>query len=290
MYVISGHIFAVGKQNNIMQEKFFSYQQAKIFYRITGSGQPVVLLHGFGEDGEIWQNQIPVLAKQYTLIIPDLPGSGKSEIITDMSIEGMAECVHTIITAEKLNHPAVLGHSMGGYMVLALAEKYPQLIKAFGLLHSSAYADNEEKKAARRKSIEFIKANGAYEFFKTAIPGLFLLGQDGLTPVDPKTAKQMNVLIEAGKNFTPKALIAYYTAMINRPDRTTVLKTFEKPILFLMGQHDKAVPFEQTLAQSHLPQQSHIHILRNSAHMGMWEEAGETTVALLQFLKNISSN
>jgi pimeloyl-ACP methyl ester carboxylesterase len=279
----SGNNFAAGKTKT-MTEKYFTYNSSKIFYRVTGSGKPVVLIHGFGEDGNIWHNQIAALEKNYTLIIPDLPGSGQSELIADMSIEGMAECVKTIFGTENLNQPVILGHSMGGYITLALAEKYPQLVNTFGLIHSSAYADSEKKKETRRKAIEFIKATGAYEFLKTAIPGLFLLGQDGSRPSDPLTAAQMNHLIEAGKNFTPKALIAYYTAMINRPDRTAVLKTFTQPILFLMGLYDKAVPFEHSLAQSHLPQQSHIHILRNSAHMGMVEEAEETTAALLEFL------
>jgi pimeloyl-ACP methyl ester carboxylesterase len=262
-----------------MAEKNFTYQSSKIMYRITGSGRPVLLLHGFGEDGNIWQHQIDFLKEQYCLIIPDLPGSGKSEMIADMSIEGMGECIKAIIDQEKLDTVVLLGHSMGGYITLAIAEKYPQLLSAFGLVHSSAYADNEEKKAARQKSIEFIKANGAYEFLKTAIPGLFLPGHDGSKPSDPCT-----LLIEEGKNFTAEALVAYYTAMINRPDRTEVLKSFPHPILFLMGEHDKAVPFAQSLQQSHLPQQSHLYILRQSAHMGMLEETEKTNNTLLAFL------
>lgn len=261
-----------------MQLKTFTYQSAKQFYRVTGNGKPVVLIHGFGEDGNIWQNQIPVLANQYTLIIPDLPGSGKSELIDDMSIEGMADCIKGLVASSlpDIRTPVVfLGHSMGGYITLALVEKYPLLVKAFGLVHSSAYADGEEKKEARRKSIEFIKTHGAYEFLKTAIPGLFL---------QPENNKACEDLVEAGKKITPEALIAYYTAMINRPDRTAVLKNYTHPILFLMGRHDKAVPFEQSLQQSHLPQQSHITILRNSAHMGMWEEMEQTSRALIDFL------
>jgi pimeloyl-ACP methyl ester carboxylesterase len=259
-----------------MKEHFFTCQQSKIFYRSTGNGNPVILIHGFGEDGNVWQNQIPVLEKQYTLIIPDLPGSGKSELMPDMSIEGMAECVKAICDEEKINTAAVLGHSMGGYITLALAEKHPQLINVFGLIHSSAYADSEEKKEARHKAIQFINANGAYEFLKTAIPGLFY---------KPENNNACEDLMEAGKNFTAEALIAYYTAMINRPDRTTILNTTTQPILFIMGQYDKAVPFDQSLAQSHLPQQSHIHILRNSAHMGMWEEAEKTSRVILGFLQ-----
>jgi pimeloyl-ACP methyl ester carboxylesterase len=175
----------------------------------------------------------------------------------------------------------MLGHSMGGYITLAFAEKYSASLTAFGLVHSSAFADSEEKKAARRKSIDFIKNNGAYEFLKTSIPGLFKgsdgsKGSDGLEPYDP--------LIEKGKNFTSDALIHYYQAMIARPDRTAVLKKFTGPILFIIGEHDNAVPFQQSLQQCYLPTVSHVHILRNSAHMGMLEESDNVNKILIDFL------
>jgi pimeloyl-ACP methyl ester carboxylesterase len=282
-----------------MQLKTLTYRSSKIFYRTIGKGRPVVLIHGFAEDGEIWNNQIEFLSAQralgagsggkndFTLIIPDLPGTGKSELIADMSIEGMADLIKEILTIELSKFPlqgaegVVIGHSMGGYITLAIAEKYPELISAFGLCHSSAFADNEEKKAARLKSIEFIKSNGAYEFLKTTIPGLFLLGQDGSKPSDSNAA----ILIEKGKQFTPEALIKYYQAMIARPDRIEVLKTFNGPVLFIIGEHDKAIPFEQSMQQCYLPPQSHVHILRNSAHMGMLEETDKVNAAMLQFLQ-----
>ena len=277
--------------------KNITYQSAKIFYRITGTGKPVVLLHGFGEDGEIWDNQINFLKDHCTLIIPDLPGSGKSELIADMSIEGMAEVIKEIMTIELQQfsmQAVVIGHSMGGYITLALAEKYPQLLQSLGLFHSSAFADSEEKKAARLKSIGFIQNNGAYEFLKTSLPGLFLRGQedrglDGSKPSDPYPpdpySADITALVEKGRSFTPEALIHYYQAMIARPDRTAVLKNFSHPILFIIGEHDKAIPFEQSMQQCYLPAQSHIHILRNSAHMGMLEETDKANKALLQFLQ-----
>lgn len=264
-----------------MKTAFFSYHASQIFYRISGNGKPVVLIHGFGEDGDIWQHQIPVLEKQYTVIIPDLPGSGKSEMIADMSIDGMGDCIKELVASlysGSLLPACLLGHSMGGYITLAVAEKYPQLIHAAGLVHSSAYADSEEKKAARSKSIEFIKEHGAFEFLKTAIPGLFK---------EPENNKACEALVAAGNNFSANALVAYYTAMINRPDRTEILKAATQPFLFIMGQYDKAVPFEHSLQQSSLPQQSHITILRNSAHMGMVEETAATNKALLDFLASV---
>jgi pimeloyl-ACP methyl ester carboxylesterase len=264
-----------------MTEKTIGYQSSKIFYRIIGKGNPMILLHGFGEDGDIWVNQMEALKNYYTLIIPDLPGSGRSELVADMSIEGMGEVIKEIIIKEMTaptDQVCVIGHSMGGYITLALAEKYPQLLNAIGLVHSSAYADDDAKKAGRLKSIEFIKANGSDEFLKTAIPGLF--GEIW----SPSHKEQINALVQKGKDFSAEALIKYYQAMIARPDRTAVFNNFSNPILFIIGEHDKAVPFEQSMKQTPLLNLAYIHILRKTAHMGMWEEAEKLNAALLNFL------
>src|SRR5688572_27951543 len=101
------------------------YQNKKIVYQSIGDGKPVILIHGFGEDATVWRNQIPFLQNKFRLIIPDLPGSGRSELIDDMSMEGMAEVFHEIIHAENIESCPVIGHSMGGYITLALLEEYP---------------------------------------------------------------------------------------------------------------------------------------------------------------------
>ncbi len=282
-----------------MELKSLTYQSSSISYRVTGKGKTVVLLHGFGEDGEIWNDQVQYLKNDFRVLVPDLPGSGRSEMISDMSIEGMAEVVKEMLNIELqkfplLEHPdhfgkgaeGVIGHSLGGYITLAFAEKYPDLLHAFGLVHSSAFADGEEKKSARLKSIEFIQNNGAYKFLKTSIPGLFRC-QDGSKPSDTYIAGLMNNLIEKGHQFTPEALIQYYKAMMARPDRTAVLKNFNGPVLFIIGKHDMAVPFPQSLQQCYLPAQSHVHILRNSAHMGMLEETGGVNIMLKHFLDHV---
>jgi pimeloyl-ACP methyl ester carboxylesterase len=266
-----------------LKSKTFTYQSSEIFYRTIGAGKPVVLIHGFAEDGEVWKNQIGFLKDHFYLIIPDLPGSGKSEMINDMSIEAMAELVKELISNEAQGSSpsgggwvGAVGHSMGGYISLALAEKYPDMLCSIALVHSSPFADSEEKKVNRLKSIEFVKKNGAYEFLKAVITDMFT--EDWAAA----NTEIVELQIEKSKDFTDEAIIAYYKAMINRPDRTHVLKSFPKPILFIIGEHDKAVPFEQSMQQCYLPNLSYIHILRNSAHMGMMEEADKVNNALLQ--------
>lgn len=262
--------------------KEIKYNNHSIFYRVIGSGKPVILIHGFGEDGTVWDNQTDYLKEKFRLIIPDLPGSGKSEMIDDMSIEGMAEVIHSIIHEENIDACPFIGHSMGGYITLALAEKYYNHISAFGLFHSTAYADSEEKKTARRKGIEFIYEHGAFEFLKTATPNLYSPGTKLHNP--QLVEKQISGL----SYFTSEALIAYYNAMIQRPDRTSVLKTSKIPILFIMGEYDNAVPLQDGLKQCHFAENSYIHILRNSGHMGMQEEAEETNKILTDFLSAVN--
>ena len=264
-----------------MQEKYISYDDRRIFYRITGSGKPVVLLHGFGEDGNIWNAQVDYLNKHYRLIVPDLPGSGRSDFINDPAtrLETYAIIVKQILRSENIQKPVMIGHSMGGYITLAFAEMYPEELLALGLFHSSAYKDDEAKIDVRKKAISFIKANGSEAFLKTSIPNLFF-DQENKEPVDS--------LISNGKNFIPEAMVQYYEAMIARPDRTMILRNFKSPVLFIMGAYDKAVPFTHGLEQSHMPGIADIHVLRNSAHMGMLEETTKSNSIIASFLANFT--
>lgn len=264
-----------------MEQKTISLNNRIISYKIAGMGHPVILLHGFGEDSNIWNEQITFLEKEYQVIAPDIPGSGASALTDDVSMEGIAEVVKQIADAEDIDSFILIGHSMGGYATLAFAEKYAGRLKGFGLFHSSAYGDNEEKKATRKKGIEFIKEHGANEFLQTVTPNLF--------SEKTKTEKPglVTSFINTLPDFSKTALIEYYEAMIQRPDRTDILSQTKLPVLFIMGEYDKAVPFEDSLKQSSMPQVSYIHILHNSGHMGMREETEKSNHALKDYLDEV---
>jgi len=259
-------------------EKTISYQNKKIVYHSYGAGKPVMLVHGFGEDGNIWKNQTEFLKEKFHIIVPDLPGSGQSEMIDDMSIEGMAEVLHSIIHEENIETCTLIGHSMGGYITLAFAKKYWNHLHAFGLVHSTAFADSEEKKSTRKKGIEFIKQHGAFEFLKTATPNLFSEEFKENQPVF------IGEFIKTLNNFSPTVLVKYYEAMMERPDRTVTLKNTNVPVLIIMGKYDNAVPLNDGLKQCHLPGKTYFHILKHSGHMGMLEESATTNCILERFL------
>jgi len=264
--------------------KNFNYKNSNISYEVLGEGQPVVLLHGFGETGSIWNKQDIVLKKQCRLIIPDLPGSGNSETLQgeNISIEDYAACVNALLNEENIETCIMLGHSMGGYITLAFAEKYPERLKAFGLVHSTAFADNEEKKATRKKGIQMVKEYGGYSFLKNTTPNLFA---DVFKKEHPE---EVNTLIENGQSFPDEALVQYYSAMMNRPDRTSVLSQSKVPVLFIIGTEDVAAPLNDLMQQVHLPEVSHFHIIEGVGHMSMLEAADQLNKFLLDFINECS--
>lgn len=258
-----------------------------LFYREYGSGLPVILLHGFAEDGTIWDHQAARLAADCRLIIPDLPGSGKSPalpgedsgtISAGISLEDLAGSVTALLDREGIEKCVLIGHSMGGYIALAFAEKYPERLMALGLFHSTAYSDSEEKRAGRQKNISFIRKNGAATFVRQSTPNLF---GDYTREHHPELISDT---VDRYSGFSPESLVSYTEAMINRPDRTAVLREFAGPVLFIIGREDIVIPMEHSLQQCHLPALSHVHIVEHAGHEAMLENPGRSNEILHSFI------
>ncbi|HEY6978547.1 MAG TPA: alpha/beta hydrolase [Chitinophagaceae bacterium] len=270
-----------------MQKKFH-YNNVNIFYRTEGEGMPVVLLHGIPLDGSVWDEQIDFLKDYCKLIVPDIPGSGKSTFEKQeeqaTTIEYYASCIYALLQHENVNTCLMLGHSMGGYITLAFAEKYLSLLKGFGLIHSTAFADNEERKQRRKKSIETIEQSGSSVFLKDFIPNLFGKKFKSDHP------EKIRTLIEKGNIFSKQALEDYFLAMMKRPDRTAILKNSKLPVLLVIGTEDTAAPIKDVLQQAHLSEITYVHILEECGHIGMWEATANLNNAILEFIKDIIRN
>ena len=261
--------------------KTFQYLNSTISYNIEGKGKTVVLIHGYGENSKIFDAQINYLKNHCQVIVPDLPGSGNStfsNVVHTVTVQDYAQCIEALLLHEKIATCTLLGHSMGGYITLAFAKAFPQYLTSFGLLHSTAFADSEEKKQNRLRSIEIIEQYGGYAFFKTTIPNLFG------TKFKATSNEVVENLIEASKQFTKEALRQYTIAMMNRPDATDVLKDQQLPVLFILGTEDIAAPLNDVLQQTYLPQCSYIHVLKEVGHMGMLEATKEMNEYLLEFI------
>ncbi|HUR12680.1 MAG TPA: alpha/beta hydrolase [Flavitalea sp.] len=258
------------------------YLGTELYYRTYGTGQPLFFIHGFGEDGRVFENQVNEFESSYRVIVPDLPGSGQSEFNHDInSMESYAACITAILDLEKTPAAVIIGHSMGGYITLAMAEKFAARVLSFGLFHSSALPDDEEKKKSRKKSIKFIEEKGARIFMEEFLPKLFS------ERFKKEHQAVIDHLIARYANFDPRSLVQYTKAMMQRPDRTIILKEWLKPVLMIIGEEDTAIPLQGSLQQTHLPKLSYIHIGRETGHMGMFEDPAGCNKIIRAFLDNL---
>lgn len=263
-----------------MKHKEISYKGTSIYYKVTGEGLPVFLIHGFGEDGQIWDMQTEYLSGQFKLIMPDVPGSGKSTSLNGNKIEidDYADCIKAIALEEQISDFVMIGHSMGGYISLAYLDKYPNDLVGIGLFHSTAYSDDILKIETRKKAIQFIESNSSIAFLKTSIPSLFYNPESNKQPID--------LLIEKSAVFSKEQLIQYYEAMIRRPDRTPILKKTKIPVLIVAGKHDIAISKDAMLQQAGMPDLCYFYMLKKSGHMGMLEETEYSNEILGKFLQS----
>lgn len=257
--------------------KSIQYKGKNIRFRETGKGNALVLLHGFTESLEIWNHFNALLSKQYRVICIDLPGHGQSDCLSENhSMEEMATVVSFILQQCNIKKSVLIGHSMGGYVALAFAELYPDLLIGIGLFHSTAYADSDEKKTDRTRTIEIVKKS-KMSYISEFIPKLF-------APHNLKPLKQeIETVKKASKETSVEGIIGALAGMRDRIDRTGILKQISIPVLFILGKNDVVLPIDKTIALITLPKCSKTLILENTGHMGFIESTKETLFSVEKF-------
>jgi len=137
-----------------------TYKNISINFSDEGKGKVIVLLHGFLENSNMWQYLQPELAKEFRVICIDLLGHGKTDSIGYIhTMEDMADAVYDVLQNLNIENVVLIGHSMGGYVSLAFADLYPDMVKGLVLMNSTSYADSDERKANRDRAIKAVKQN-----------------------------------------------------------------------------------------------------------------------------------
>jgi pimeloyl-ACP methyl ester carboxylesterase len=237
-----------------------------IHYKKSGSGPALILIHGFPMNRQVWEQFEPGLTNQFTVFTPDLPGFGSSEILTgDFSLADVAAVMNDWIEAEQIKEPVLVGHSLGGYVALEMIRLEPGKFDGLVLFHSTAYADSVEKKESRTKVLKFIDENGVLAFTSNFIEPLFA------DPSHPAIPFVKNISVKAQAD----AVKGYTRAMRDRVDNSRVLADFPKSILILGGESDKGIPADSLMEQGRLNPRITVSIMREAAHMGMFEVKDE---------------
>lgn len=230
-----------------------------------------VFLHGFGEDERFWNDFLPLFHWPFPFYIPSF-----AEWHDCKSMDAYALKIGQELPSNQ--SLILVGHSMGGYIALALARLFPERIDRVVLLHSTASADTIDKKLNRDRTVEWLENNGTKRFIGPFLPSLFA----------PRFVSNSPVLISELKNrycdLEVKGLIAATISMRDRPDSWEFLAKTKIPFLFILGEEDALIPSAFIVEKIQEKDQHKFVILQGVGHQGTYEDPGGCFQAISDFI------
>jgi len=259
------------------ETKNFDYKNAKITYSDTGKGTTIVLLHGFLENLKMWNRFIPELSEKHRVIAIDLLGHGETECLGYVhTMEDQADMVHQVLIHLKIKKAVFVGHSMGGYVALAFAELYPEMMNGLVLLNSTSKADSHERKINRNRAIKAVKQNYS-AFVSLSIANLFSEANR------ERLADDIIKVREQALQTPLQGIIAALEGMKVRKDREKLLHTATFPMLLILGEKDGVLNYSDSLEQIKGTEVQLVSF--PDGHMSHIENESELKEVLVGFLK-----
>jgi pimeloyl-ACP methyl ester carboxylesterase len=217
------------------------YKNIHLHYKDLGTGKTIVLLHGFLENSSIWDKFLIPLSRKSRVICIDLLGHGKTPCLGYIhTMEDMATAVHSILKHNEIEQFTLIGHSMGGYVALALADIYPNQVNGLCLVNSTAKEDSPERKLNRERAIKAVKQNHK-SFISLSIPNLFAERNREKYKNDIMHLKSQALLISV------QGIVAALEGMKVRPNRLHILKNTTCKKLMIIGKKDPVLNYNETI-------------------------------------------
>lgn len=241
-------------------------------YTRLGKGTPLMLVHGFPLDSSSWNEIIPFLKDHFDLILPDLRGFGKSTTVeAPYTLSDMADDLAGLLDHLGVEKTALAGHSMGGYISLAFARKYPQRVSGLGLVASQAAADAPEGRERRYKTAADVAEKGVGVVVEAMTPKL---------SADVRVQEFVRGVIE---RQSKQAVIGALKAMAVREDSLPILSSSNFSLVLIHGDADQLVPLERAKEIKSANPSARLLELKGAGHMPMMEFARQTADGLMFF-------
>lgn len=249
-------------------------------YDDSGSGIPLVLIHGYPLNRMMWEAQWEGLAQSARVLAPDLRGFGESEMVdAPVQISTYAEDVREFLLAMGIEQPAVIcGLSMGGYVALAYLRQYPEQVAGLVLANTKATADSREAKEGRDKNIALAQEKGADAIAEAMLPKM--LAPKTYT-TNPELAAQVKRIMASA---TVPGIVGALGAMRDRPDSITTLEQFELPTLIIAGADDQLMPMAEQEKMKRAARNSTLVVISDAGHLSPMEQPDAFNRALAEFL------
>ena len=243
--------------------------------REIGSGNPVLLVHGYPLDGAMWSGVARALSTQFRVLKPDLPGRGNTEAPAPDSIEGYADFLEGIV-GQLEGSVGLAGFSFGGYITMALLKRRPEKIRALALVDTRASADDEAGRRKRDETIAAVRSNGLVPVLES-MPGKLL---------SPESFARQDLLERVQRIIsrqTPETIEADLVAMRGRPDSTAFLREISIPTIVLVGERDALTPPADSEAMAAAIPGARLVTIPGAGHLTPMERPKAVAQALGEF-------
>lgn len=251
-----------------------------IRYLEAGSGWPVVLIHAFPLNADMWRPQLDRVPEGWRFIAPDVRGFGPlaAHQPGPASIDDLATDVVGLLDYLELDTAVMGGLSMGGYITFALFRLAPERFTGMVLADTKAQADTPQGLDARRQMIELAHTRGAAGVAESMLPKLL-----GMSTAQrrPDLARQVSAMIETAE---ASAIVAAIQAMMGRPDSSPDLSRIACPTLVVVGQEDVLTPLGDAAAMQNQISRSRLVVLPEAGHLSNLEAPDGFALAIADFL------
>jgi 3-oxoadipate enol-lactonase len=256
-----------------------SSDDAEIFYEVLGSGLPVVLLHPFPANHELWKPAAQALVSHYRIILPDLRGHGDSGIGEGpATMEKQAADIARVLDHEEAGRAPFVGVSIGGYVLFEIWRKYRARVEALVLCNTKAQADTPEARAGRLQAAGDVMERGTEPFFESMLPKLMGKTIRSTRPDLVEGALRMM------RKMSPEDVASVQRGMAERKDSVEMLKTINVPTLIVTGDEDILTGVaEAELMRRNIPG-SQMKAIAKAGHYSPWEQPDDVGKLVRQFL------
>ncbi|MDP1822010.1 MAG: alpha/beta fold hydrolase [Archangium sp.] len=254
-----------------------SLQGRPYFYQERGTGEPLLLFHGFPFTGDSFRPQLDAAPKGVRLIVPDHRGFGQSALAPGVAtMEAMAEDGLALLDALKISSAFVGGVSMGGYVAIALTRLDPGRVRGLLLLDTQSLADDEAGKARREATAQDVAKNGVGALVEGMLPKLMA------PSVAPAVRARVEKMMRAQ---SPQAVAAASRGMATRLDGKDILSRFSGPCAIVVGVEDAITPVEKAKVMHELVAGSTLDVIAGAGHLANLEQPQALTPIIARLVE-----
>lgn len=265
----------------------------RVAYRQTGEGPVIVLVHGITSDSSTWRHVIGALAREHTVLAPDLMGHGASaKPRGDYSLGAHASGLRDLLAALGHERATLVGHSLGGGIVMQLAYQHPELCERLVLVDSGGLGRevNLLLRAATLPGSEYVMPwLAATRLFETGRLATSLLARVGLraatADLDEVAAAHRTLSDPAARSAFVQTLRSVVEPGGQRVSASNRLYLAgHLPLMLIWGEHDRIIPLAHGQRTHQQVPDSRLEVFAGSGHFPQLDEPGHFSEAVLDFI------